>query len=113
MFDRQAAHAANLAVPPEIAMKQTAPDPRKAIERYALLVKLYASRLPATLIAEEEINRLRAYQAAGLVVANISTALPGEHPVAIVKSITPEGMLALQAIPRLDRPRKATSRFAR
>lgn len=94
-------------------MKQTAPDPRKAIERYALLVKLHASRMPATVVDRDEINRLLAYQAAGLVVASIPADPKGEQNAAIVKSITPEGMLAIQAVPGPDRLRKGRTRFVR
>lgn len=93
-------------------MKKIGRDPRKIIESYALLVKLYASRLPIKLFDLDDVNRVHSYKAAGLIDVQISPAVGVTPSFAVVNAITAAGILAIQGIP-LDWPSKVRARNAR
>lgn len=84
--------------------KQSGLDPARQIAAYTLLKRLSEIPLPATIAELHDIHRLRAYVAAKLVVADFVQATePTSIDYVIVRSLTPEGHLAVASMPRPPR----------
>ena len=73
------------------------------MKTYALLAVLAHARLPLVIADRDEIDMLRSYLSAGLVIAEIPPSnkmlAPSTQPPARVLSVTSAGLRALRASP--------------